>query len=77
MDLKILDEEEEQAKREAAKKEAAKKEEGRTSEVTSKPAEEKEVPAKVGVIGVITFYGLILYETYALKEKSKKNACGA
>lgn len=47
IDLKILDEEEEQAKREAAKKEAAKKEEARTTEGQSKPPEEKEAPAKV------------------------------
>lgn len=46
IDLKILDEEEEQAKREAAKKEAAKKEEARTPEGQSKPPEEKEAPAK-------------------------------
>lgn len=46
IDLKILDEEEEQAKREAAKKEAAKKEEGRTSDGAAKPAEEKEASAK-------------------------------
>lgn len=46
IDLKILDEEEEQAKREAAKKEAAKKEEARTTEGQSKPPEEKEAPAK-------------------------------
>ncbi|XP_066450020.1 serrate RNA effector molecule homolog isoform X2 [Eleutherodactylus coqui] len=46
IDLKILDEEEEQAKREAAKKEAAKKEEARAAEGQSKPAEEKEAPAK-------------------------------
>ncbi|XP_077327034.1 serrate RNA effector molecule homolog [Lithobates pipiens] len=46
IDLKILDEEEEQAKREAAKKEAAKKEEGRTSDGAAKPAEEKEAAAK-------------------------------
>ncbi|XP_073510670.1 serrate RNA effector molecule homolog isoform X2 [Phyllobates terribilis] len=42
VDLKILDEEEEQAKREAAKKEEA-----RTTEGQSKPPEEKEAPAKV------------------------------
>lgn len=46
IDLKILDEEEEQAKREAAKKEAAKKEEARTSDGASKPAEEKEATTK-------------------------------
>ncbi|KAM9313422.1 serrate RNA effector molecule homolog [Gastrophryne carolinensis] len=46
IDLKILDEEEEQAKREAAKKEAAKKEEGRTSDGGSKPGDEKEAPVK-------------------------------
>ncbi|KAG8430694.1 hypothetical protein GDO86_020125 [Hymenochirus boettgeri] len=41
IDLKILDEEEEEAKREAAKKEEA-----RVAEVEKKAAEEKEVPAK-------------------------------
>ncbi|XP_072255351.1 serrate RNA effector molecule homolog isoform X2 [Pyxicephalus adspersus] len=46
IDLKILDEEEEQAKREAAKKEAAKKEESKTPDGASKPAEEKEATAK-------------------------------
>ncbi|CAN2390604.1 primary miRNA processing [Pristimantis euphronides] len=47
IDLKILDEEEEQAKREAAKKEAAKKEEARAAEVQSKPPEEKEATPKM------------------------------
>ncbi|XP_072006136.1 serrate RNA effector molecule homolog [Engystomops pustulosus] len=46
IDLKILDEEEEQAKREAAKKEAAKKEEAKTPEGQSKPPEEKEAVVK-------------------------------